>query len=146
MTAEILQASLAEIGVKVKIRTATYAALEADLLAGNHHLAMMSRGYMTDVPEPIGFFTADYTCDGSFNISQHCNPEIDAKIKAAAAEVDADARYAAYSELAQYIYDEAVTIFVINETLVDGVSDKVQGYTPHPLTYRVMTNEITISD
>ena len=92
LTAEILQASLGELGVKVNIRTATYGALEADLLAGNHNLAMMSRGYMTDVPEPIGFFTADYTCDGSFNISQHCNPDIDAKITAAAAEADADAR------------------------------------------------------
>ena len=54
--------------------------------------------------------------------------------------------YAAYSELAQYVYDEAVTIFVINETLIDGVSDAVQGYTPHPLSYRVVTNEVSLSE
>ncbi len=146
MTAEILQASLAEIGVKVKIRTSNYSALEADLLSGNHNLAMMSRGYLTDVPEPIGFFTADYSCNGSYNISQHCNPDIDAKITAAAAEVDAGARYAAYSDLAQYLYDQAVTIFIINETLIDGVSDKVQGYKPHPLNYRVLTNKVWLKD
>ena len=146
MTAEILQASLAELGVKVNIRTAAYSAIEGDLLSGNHHMAMMSRGYMTDVPEPIGFFTADYSCEGSFNISQHCNPEIDKKIAAAAAEADVETRYAAYAELAQYLYDEAVTIFVINETQVDGVSDKVVGYTPHPLNYRVVTNEISLKD
>ncbi len=146
LTAEILQASLAELGVKVNIRTATYGALEKDLLGGNHNMAMMSRGYMTDVPEPIGFFSADYTCGGGFNVSQHCNAGIDEKIAAAAAEVDTDARYAAYAELAQYIYDEAVTIFVINETLVDGVSDKVQGYTPHPLNYRVVTNQISLKN
>ncbi len=146
MTAEILQASLAEIGIKVKIRTADYSALEPDLLGGNFHLAMMSRGYLTDVPEPIGFFVADYTCNGSYNISQHCNPEIDAKITAAAAEVDADARYTAYADLAQYLYDQAVTVFVINETLVDGISDKVQGYVPHPLNYRVLTNKVWLKD
>lgn len=146
VTAEILQASLAELGVKLNIRTATYGALEADLLGGNHNLAMMSRGYMTDVPEPIGFFSADYTCDGGFNVSQHCNPEIDAKITAAAAEADSDARYAAYAELSQYLYDEAVTIFVINETLIDGVSDAVSGYAPHPLNYRVVTSSVTISE
>jgi peptide/nickel transport system substrate-binding protein len=146
MTAEILQASLAEIGVKVNIRTSTYSALEPDLLGGNYHLAMMSRGYLTDVPEPIGFFTADYSCKGSYNISQHCNPEIDAKISAAAAIVDTDARNATYSDLAQYLYDEGVTIFVINETTVDGVSDKVQGYVPHPLNYRVLTNKVSLKD
>jgi len=146
LTAEILQASLAELGVTVNIRTATYGALEADLLGGNHHMAMMSRGYMTDVPEPIGFFAADYACDGGFNVSQHCDPEIDARIAAAAAEADADARYAAYAELAQYLYDEAVTIFVINETLVDGVNEAVSGYTPHPLNYRVVTNTIEVME
>ena len=146
MTAEILQASLSELGVKVNIKTATYGALEADLLGGNHNLAMMSRGYMTDVPEPIGFFSADYSCEGGFNVSQHCDPAIDAKILAAAAEADTDARYAAYAELAQYLYDEAVTIFVVNETLVDGVADNVKGYIPHPLNYRVVTNEVSIAD
>ena len=145
-TAEVLQAALGELGAKVNIRLAEYSALEGDLLGGNHDLAMMSRGYMTDVPEPIGFFSADYTCDGGFNVSQHCNAEIDAKIAAAAAEPDADKRYALYAELAQYVYDEAVTVFVINETLVDGVSDKVQGYTPHPLNYAVVTPGVSIAD
>jgi peptide/nickel transport system substrate-binding protein len=109
-------------------------------------MAMMSRGYLTDVPEPVGFFAADYSCDGGFNISQHCNPEIDKKIAAASAEVDPDARYALYGELAQYLYDEAVTVFVINETQMDGVSDKVQGYVPHPLNYRILTTGIALAD
>lgn len=39
VTAEILQASLAELGVKVNIRTLTYGALEADRLGGNDNLA-----------------------------------------------------------------------------------------------------------
>jgi peptide/nickel transport system substrate-binding protein len=144
--AEILQASLSELGVKVNIRTATYGALEPDLLGGNYNIAMMSRGYLTDVPEPIGFFSADYTCDGGFNVSQHCNPAFDAKVTTAAAEADSDARYAIYAELAQYLYDEAVTIFVVNETVVEGVSDKVQGYTPHPLNSRLVTTGISISE
>ena len=145
-TAEVLQAALGELGATVNIKLAEYSALEGDLLGGNHDLAMMSRGYMTDVPEPIGFFSADYSCDGGFNVSQHCNAEIDAKIAMAAAEGDADARYGLYQELAQYIYDEAVTVFVINETLVDGVSDKVQGYVPHPLNYTVVTPSVSITE
>lgn len=144
-TAEVLQAALGELGAKVNIRLAEYSALEGDLLGGNHDLAMMSRGYMTDVPEPIGFFSADYACDGGFNVSQHCNPEIDAKIAEAAAEADADKRYALYRELAQYVYDEAVTVFVINETSVDGVSDKVSGYVPHPLSYYIVTSDVSLN-
>lgn len=143
-TAEVLQASLGELGVTVNIRLAEYSALEGDLLAGNHDLAMMSRGYLTDVPEPIGFFSADYSCDGGFNVSQHCDPEIDAKIQAAAGEADPEKRYALYQELAQYLYDEAVTVFVVNETTVDGVSDKVEGYVPHPLNYYIISPTVSL--
>ena len=145
-TAEVLQASLGELGVTVNIRLAEWSAIEGDLYAGNHNMAMMSRGYMTDVPEPIGFFSADYACEGGFNVSQHCNPEIDKLIADAAAEPDADTRYGLYQELAQYVYDEAVTIYVINETQVEGVSDKVQGYVPHPLGYQVVSSAISLAD
>lgn len=143
-TAEVLQAALGELGVTVNIKLAEWSAIEGDLYAGNHNMAMMSRGYMTDVPEPIGFFSADLACEGVFNVSQHCNPLIDKKIAMAAAEPDTDKRYGLYQELAQYIYDEAVTVNVINETQVDGVSDAVMGYVPHPLQYQVLSPSVAL--
>lgn len=133
--AEILQAMLGEVGIKLNVRLAEYNALEPDMLSGNYDMALMSRGYLTDVPEPIGFLSADYSCKGSFNIAHFCDPAIDAKISAASAEPDPEKRYTTYAELGQYFYDNAVEVYLVNETLFDAVANKVNGYRPHPLNY-----------
>lgn len=135
--AQVIQAMLGEIGIKLSVRLAEYGALESDMMSGNYDMALMSRGYLTDVPEPIGFLTADYGCDGGFNISQHCDADIDAKLTAAAGEEDDNARYAAYGEIAQYVFDQAVTVYLVNETVFDVASNDVAGYMPHPLNYYV---------
>lgn len=142
--AEIVQAMLGDIGIKVNVRLAEYAAIEPDMLAGNYDMALLSRGYLTDVPEPIGFLSADYGCEGSYNISQFCDPEIDAKLAAVSAEPDPAARYAGYAELAQYFYDRAVTVYIVNETLFDVTADNIKGYQPHPLNYYVVTTAIEV--
>jgi peptide/nickel transport system substrate-binding protein len=106
-------------------------------MTGNYDMALMSRGYLTDVPEPIGFLSADYSCEGGFNISQFCDAKIDAMLTAAAAEEDDANRYTAYGKLAQHFYDQAVTVYLVNETVFDAASNIVVGYKPHPLNYYV---------
>ncbi|MCU0905907.1 MAG: ABC transporter substrate-binding protein [Rhodobacteraceae bacterium] len=132
---EVVQAMLAEIGIKANIRLAEYAALEPDMLAGNYDMAFMSRGYLTDAPEPGGFLAADYGCEGSFNISQHCSAEFDAKLAAINANADPAARNAGYAELAQYLYDKTVSVFLVNEAAFDVNANTTGGYLPHPLNY-----------
>ena len=132
---EVVQAMLAEVGLVANIRLAEYAALEPDLLAGNYDMAFMSRGYLTDAPEPGGFLGADYGCEGSFNISQHCSADFDARLAEINANPDPEARYAGYAELAQYLYDNVVSVFVVNETAFDVNANTITGYTPHPLNY-----------
>ncbi|WP_421951138.1 ABC transporter substrate-binding protein [Pelagibacterium sp.] len=140
--AVIIQAMLGELGINVDLRIAEYAAIEPDMLSGNYDLALMSRGYLTDVPEPIGFLTADYGCEGSFNITQYCDPEFDALLDEAGATADEAGRYAIYAEAAQKVYDEALTVFLVNETLYDVASSAVVNYKPHPLNYYLFTPEL----
>lgn len=139
---EVVQAMLAEVGLKATIRLAEYAALEPDMLAGNYDMAFMSRGYLTDAPEPGGFLGADYSCEGSFNISQHCNADFDAKLAAINASADPAVRYAGYAELAQYLYDKTVSVFIINETAFDVNANSIKGYAPHPLNYVGLSTDI----
>ena len=139
---EVVQAMLAEVGLKVNIRLAEYAALEPDMLAGNYDMAFMSRGYLTDAPEPGGFLGADYGCAGSFNISQHCDASFDSKLAAINANPDPAARYAGYAELAQYLYDKTVSVFLVNETAFDVNANTIVGYKPHPLNYTGLTPAI----
>jgi len=142
--AQIIQAMLSELGITVSVRIADYGSIEADLMGGNYDMALMSRGYLTDVPEPIGFLTADYSCEGTFNISQHCDPGLDVRLQAAAAEEDPAARYQGYAELAQHVYDQAITVFLVNETVFDAASSRLTGYTPHPSNYYVLGVDLDI--
>jgi peptide/nickel transport system substrate-binding protein len=142
--AQIIQAMLSELGITVSVRIAEYTSIEADLLGGNYDMALMSRGYLTDVPEPIGMLTADYSCEGTYNMSQYCDPDLDDKLNAAAAEEDPEARYQAYAEIAQHVFDEAITVFLVNETVFDAASARVTGYVPHPSNYYVLSVDLDI--
>lgn len=140
--AEVIQAMLGEIGIPVEVRIAEYEAIEPQLLSGEFDLALMSRGYLTDAPEPAAFLTADYSCEGGYNISHFCDPDVDAKLKAISAEADPAARNVGYAEVTQGIYDKAVTVFLVNEPVFDIVSAKVGGYRPHPLNYYALTTKV----
>lgn len=142
--AQIIQAMLAEVGFTVDVRVAEYSAIEPDLLSGNYDLALLSRGYLTDVPEPVGYLTADYSCEGSYNISQYCSPEFDAMLAAAASDADPAARYRAYGEMAQYVYDNAITVFLVNETVFDVAAAGVSGFVPHPLNHYVFDTDLDV--
>ena len=133
---------LQEIGIKVDVRVADYSAIEPDMMAGNFDMALLSRGYATDVAEPAGFLNADYTCGGSYNISHYCNAETDKLIKSAYSAGEPTKRYAIYGEAAKKIYDEAVSVFLIHETVFDAYSAKLENYKPHPLNYFVMTKDL----
>lgn len=141
---QIVQAMLSQLGITVNVRMADYGALEPDLMAGKFDLALMSRGYLTDVPEPVGFFSADYSCKGGFNLSKFCKPELDKMIAAAAAELDTKTRMKDYANIAQYLYDQSVMVYLVNETVFDAVSKKVTGFTPHPLNYYVFDTDLNI--
>ncbi|CUX23488.1 MULTISPECIES: ABC transporter substrate-binding protein [Agrobacterium tumefaciens complex] len=142
--AAVIQAQLQEIGIKVDVRVADYTAIEPDLLAGNFDMVLLSRGYATDVAEPIGFLNADYTCGGGYNISHYCSEETDKLIKSAYAAAEPAKRYAIYAEAAKRVYDEAVTVYLIHETAFDAYSDKVENFKPHPINYFIMTKDLAV--
>ena len=142
--AAIIQAELGEIGIKVNVRVAEYTAIEPEMISGTYDMALLSRGYLTDVADPFGFLTADYSCGGSYNMSHYCSEEVDAQIKKASSLSDPQARYAIYAQLAKKIFDEAITVSLVNETSVDAVTEHVKNYKMHPLVYYLMTKDLTV--
>jgi peptide/nickel transport system substrate-binding protein len=142
--AAIIQAQLGEIGIKVNVRVAEYTAIEPDMIAGTYDMALMSRGYLTDIADPYGFLLADYSCGGSYNMSHYCSEEVDAQLEKAAALNDPQARYEIYATLAKKLFDEANTVYLVNETSVDARSDRVKNYEMHPLVYYLMTKDLTV--
>ena len=62
--AAVIQENLKAVGIPVTIQTKEYAAAEPDVLAGNYDMLLSQRNRLIDIADPIGFLTADYTCDG----------------------------------------------------------------------------------
>ena len=144
--AAVIQAQLQQIGVKVEIRTSNWGGIETDLYAGNFDLFLMSRNHLTDVADPIAFLTADYTCEGGFNVSNYCDPAIDALVAEARGTADPSARNALYAKVAAQLQDEAVTAFLVHVQHIEAVSEKVRSYRIHPLAHYVLVPDLALAE
>jgi peptide/nickel transport system substrate-binding protein len=118
--------------------------MEPSLLAGDFDLTLLSRNHLTDIADPIGFLTADYTCGGGFNISHFCDSALDAKIASANAMDDPDDRSAVYAEVAEQLTDEAVTVFIVHDQTVAAYAKSVKGFTDDPLARYAVTKSVTV--
>ena len=93
--------------------------------------------------ETWGTFTEDDYRQGRAHYYAYCE-EVDAQIKKASSLSDPQARYAIYAQLAKKIFDEAITVSLVNETSVDAVTEHVKNYKMHPLVYYLMTKDLTV--
>ena len=139
--ATVIQENLKAVGVPVKIVTKEYAAVEPDLLSGNYDMVLSQRNRLIDIADPIGFLTADYTCEGTYNLSHFCNAEYDKKIAQAATTADSEERYRLYSEAGQILQDQAVNVWLVNEQAIDAVRTDLQAHVQDPLARYVLRAE-----
>ena len=144
--AAVVQAQLQQIGVKSEIRTSNWGGVENDLYSGNFDMFLMSRNHLIDVADPIAFLTADYTCEGGFNVSNYCDPSVDAMLDAARSNADPAARNATYAEVAAKLQDEAVTAFLVHVQHIEAVSEEVENYRIHPLQHYLLVPELGLAE
>ena len=144
--AAVVQGQLRQIGIKVEIRASNYAGIEPDLMSGNFDMFVLSRNHLTDVADPIGFLSADYTCDGGYNLSRFCDPAVDAALEEARSTADPAARNAVYAKIAAQLQDEAVTAFLVHVQHNEAVSERVENYRIHPLGHYVLVPELALSE
>jgi oligopeptide transport system substrate-binding protein len=78
--------------------------------------------------DPLGWFTI-WRCDSTFNDHGYCNPELDALLDRADAEMDSERRIALYEQAGQILVADAPAIFVSNVGTTWLVKSSVTGYT-----------------
>ncbi len=144
--AAVVQAQLKQIGIDVDIRVANYAAIEPDLMSGNFDMFLLSRNHLSDVADPIGFLTADYSCDGGYNLSKFCDPDIDRKLAMATSQADAQERHSTYASIARTLQDKAVTAFLVHVQQSDATAAAVRNYRIHPYAHYVLVPELTLAE
>jgi peptide/nickel transport system substrate-binding protein len=142
--AAVIQAQLAKLGIKVKVKTGESAAMEPGWLDGSFQATLFSRGYLVDVADPGGYLVSDWTCDGSYNLAHYCDKQTDQMIKDAVATANPDARNQKYAAIAARLQAQAASVFLLHEQATWGLRANVKGFKPHPLDYYVLTADLSL--
>ncbi|WP_393059566.1 ABC transporter substrate-binding protein [Streptomyces sp. LN549] len=138
--ATVVQQQLTERGFTVKQVVRDYAQLEADALAGKYDAFIQARNTLLDTADPVSYLASDFTCDGSFNISQLCDERVDADVNKAAGTAGTEARHAAAAAAEADVLGTDALVPLLHERFVQGYDDsRVQGVSLDPMERTLIT-------
>ncbi|MCG8709156.1 ABC transporter substrate-binding protein [Brenneria sp. 4F2] len=120
-----LAQQLSAAGFTVKQVVREYAQIESDALAGKFDAFILSRATVLDSGDPVAYLYSDFSCEGSFNISQLCRPEIDRALQQAAATPAGDERRQAVMRAENLILASDAAIPMLHERVIQGESAQV---------------------
>lgn len=103
-TAEAMQEQLSEVGITLDLQLTPFADLVERYYVGDYRDITMSLG--VGVPDPSQYMSIQFGGEGN----RVDDPELDARMEAAAREADLDARAEAYREIEQYVADQALLV------------------------------------
>jgi ABC-type transport system substrate-binding protein len=139
-----LQSDLAEVGVRVRLTVTSLATLQTEtgLPTGS---AFSYTSWTADYPDPTDFFDPRFHSrsirpTSSTNDSFYKNPELDALLDAARAELAPARRDAMYRRAERILYDDAPWIWDYHRLLTEVTQPYVRGYGPHPIWLRDYTS------
>ncbi len=121
-----LAQQLIAAGFTVKQVVREYSQIEADALAGKFDAFILSRATVLDSGDPVAYMYSDFACEGSFNISQLCRPEIDAALKKARETPAGETRRQAIMDAENMILASDAAIPILHERVIQGESAVVK--------------------
>ncbi|WP_329039615.1 ABC transporter substrate-binding protein [Streptomyces sp. NBC_00178] len=138
--ATLVQQQLEKRGFTVKQVVRDYAQLEADALAGEYDAFIQARNTLLDTADPASYLASDFTCDGSFNISQLCDKRVDTAIGKAASPVGTDERHRAEMTAEAAVLGTDALVPLVHERFVQGYDDaRVHGVALDPMERTLIT-------
>lgn len=118
--ATVLEQQLEEAGFEVEQVVREYANIEEDALNGEFDAFILSRATVLDSGDPVAYMTSDFSCDGSFNIAQLCDEEVDAALEEAERTPAGDERRAAILEAEAAVLATDAAIPMLHERVIQG--------------------------
>ena len=131
--AELLQADLAKIGIRVEIKTIEWGELIKRAKAGEHDLLFM--GWAGDNGDADNFLTPQFSCaavQSGTNFARFCDPTLDKLITDARRDANPKLRAANYARAQQIIKDQALWLPLAHPTAAVITNGKVSGYEVSP--------------
>ena len=121
-----LEQQLEAAGFTVEQDVREYQHIEADALAGKFDAFILSRATVLDSGDPVAYLYSDFSCAGSFNISQFCDPSVDAALAKAAGIPAGPDRRAAIAAAESLILARDAAIPLLHERVIQGESGRVR--------------------
>jgi peptide/nickel transport system substrate-binding protein len=133
LTAQVLQANLAEIGVTMDIQNVSDAAYQDITNRGDFNLAIY-RGGVSWRNEPAPTLRRYFHSKSTYSDYVVKDPEVDKLVEAGEAEPSVEKRKAIYRQLADKLNDDALYSFSYNEEVFIVLTPNVQGWVHRPDT------------
>ncbi|MFJ6697087.1 ABC transporter substrate-binding protein [Streptomyces sp. NPDC091272] len=142
--ATAVQQQLEKAGFKVRQVVRDYAQMEADALGGRFDAFILPRNTLLDTGDPSSYLASDFTCSGSFNISQLCDKKVDAAVAKSVAAVDTATRQAAEMKAEAAVLGTDAVVPLVHERFVQGVGKGVEGVSLDPMERTLVTADTRI--
>ena len=131
--AEIIQAELREIGLKVDVRMIEWATLlKEHVRKRNFEALVLGWGLGLDA-DRFSFFHSSKMRPEDFNISSYANPEVDELLERGRSTCVQDERARAYRRVHAILADDVPVLFLFHREALYAVSSRVRGVKPSPV-------------
>ena len=130
-----LVALLRRLGYRASYKVLTPKGLERAPASVRWDMQLLPIGWGASYPSPIDFFAIFLACDGAFSWRQFCDPGIDRQIRQAESLRLTDPARSAklWTNLDRQVVDRAVWLPLVNQRVVDFVSQRVRHYQYSPV-------------
>lgn len=140
-----LEQQLEAAGFVVDQEVREYQHIEADALDGKFDAFILSRATVLDSGDPVAYLYSDFSCAGSFNISQFCDADVDAALAKAAAVPAGAERRTAIAAVESLILARDAAIPLLHERVIQGESAAVRGAERDPRERALITSRTGLS-
>jgi peptide/nickel transport system substrate-binding protein len=141
--AVLIEQQLEAAGFVVEQDVREYANIEQDMLAGAFDIVILSRATVLDSGDPVAYMFSDFSCEGSFNIGQVCDPEIDEALRVASESPAGDDRRQAIMAAEALILQKNVAVPLLHERVIQGEAASVTDVVRDPRERALITVETT---
>ncbi|MBK2356679.1 ABC transporter substrate-binding protein [Francisella hispaniensis] len=136
--AVLLKQQLEAAGFVVELDVREYAQIEKDALAGKFDAFLLSRATVLDSGDPVAYMQSDFSCNGSFNLSQFCSEDVDIALKHADSQPLGDLRQKAIIEAENKILEQYAAIPLLHERVIQGENNRVKNVQRDPRERRLI--------
>lgn len=130
--ATVLEQELEAAGFVVTQDVREYQFIEADALDGAFDAFILSRATVLDSGDPVAYLVSDFSCEGGFNLSQFCDPEVDRLLDVAAAAPAGEERQRATMAAEAAILARDAAVPMLHERVLQGEAAGVSGVARDP--------------